>query len=274
MTDRRLTPANARVAAAHLTDADPQLKRVTGQPKQVARPVIDLLRAPDGARDRQLLWGETVDLYEDHDGYSFIQAHKDGYVGYVDSAALAPAETATHKVSAPACHIYEAASIKSPDRMSLSFGSRVRVLAEHEKFMETEQGFIPRQHLTGIDTAVSDPVEVAALFLGTPYLWGGNSRWGLDCSAVVQAALIACGQACPGDSDLQKAALGHEVSDPADLQRGDLLFWKGHVALVADADTLIHANGGYMTTMYEPISATITRIQAQGEGPVTAHKRL
>jgi cell wall-associated NlpC family hydrolase len=274
VSDRRLTPANDRVAAAHLADAAPGLARVTGIPMQVTRPVADLCRAPGGARDRQLLWGETVDIYETRAGHSFLQARKDGHVGYLDSAALIPAQAATHWVEAPACHVYEAASIKSPDRLSLSFGSRIGALAEHETFVETAEGFIPRQHLREIGETMDDPVDVATLFLGTPYLWGGNSRWGIDCSGLVQWALIACGQPCPGDSDLQKASLGHDVSDPADLRRGDLLFWPSHVAMVVDRTTLIHSNGGYMITMYEPIRTTIARIEAQGEAPVTAHKRL
>lgn len=274
MSDRRLTPANARVAAAHLAEAEATLTRVRGTAKQVARPVADLCRAPGGARDRQLLWGEIVDVYEDRAGHSFVQARKDSYVGYLESAALAPEEPSTHWVSAPACHVYEAADIKSPDRLSLSFGSRVRVLAEQGTMAETPHGFIPRVHLRRIDDLMDDPAKVAALFLGTPYLWGGNSRFGLDCSGLVQAALIACGRPCLGDSDLQQAALGRDVPDPADLRRGDLLFWKGHVAMVVDEHRLIHANGHHMAVVHEPIRATIERIRTQGEGPVTAHKRL
>lgn len=274
MSDPRLTPANDRVAAAHLSDVAPGLSRVTGTPCQVARPVLDLLRAPDGARDRQLLWGERVNLYEDRAGMSFVQARKDGYVGYVDSAALCPCEPVSHWVSAPACHLYQDANIKSPDRHMLSFGSLVNVLGTSDRLAETPLGFIPRVHLRPIGETMNDPVKVAELFLGTPYLWGGNSRSGIDCSGLVQTALLASGQKCPGDTDMQQSVLGRDVTQEGEHQRGDLLYWKGHVAMVVDTETLIHANGTHMAVVYEPIRAAIDRIDGQGQGPVIAHKRL
>lgn len=274
MSDPRLIPANDRVAAAHLKNAAPGLTRVTGTSCQIAQPVVDLLRAPDGARVRQLLWGEHVDRYEERAGMSFVQAKKDGYVGYLDSAALCPAQTATHWVSAPACHVFEERNIKSPDRHLLSFGSRVRVIDESDRFAETAAGFVPRAHLRQIGDTMGDPVKAAEKFLGTPYLWGGNSRSGIDCSGLVQAALMACGLDCPGDSDMQQAALGQAITRDDDMRRGDLLFWQGHVAIVVESRTLIHANATHMSVVYEPIQATIDRIVAQGEGPVTAHKRL
>ncbi|MDU9003171.1 C40 family peptidase [Sedimentitalea todarodis] len=274
MSDPRLTPANDRVAAAHLTGVAAGLSRVAGTPCQVARPVVDLLHTPDRARERQLLWGERVDLYEDRAGTSFVQAQKDGYVGYVDSAALRPPEPVTHWVSAPACHLYQDANIKSPDLHLLSFGSLVCVLDETDRLAETPSGFIPRTHLRPLGDTMDDPVTVAELFLGTPYLWGGNSRAGIDCSGLVQAALLACGQDCPGDTDQQQSALGREAAQDGTCKRGDLLYWRGHVAMVVDADRLIHANGTHMSVVYEPIKAAIDRIERQGQGPVIAHKRL
>ncbi len=271
MSDPRQTPANARVAAAYLADAAPGLRPVTGHPMQVLRPVVDLLRAPDGARDRQLLWGETVDCYEDHQGFSYVQSRKDGYVGYLPSDALGPQKAATHWVAAPATHLYTTADMKSPDRHMLSFGSQLTALAETGRFLETSEGFVPREHLRPLGRHLDDPVAAAALFLGTPYLWGGNSRSGIDCSGLVQAALLACGQDCPGDSDQQESTVGRAAEGSP--QRGDLLFWKGHVALVADADTILHANAHHMAVRYEPMQAAIARIQEQGDGPVTAHRR-
>lgn len=272
MSDPRITPVNARVAAAHLPGAAPNLRRVTPEPLRVTRPVVDLLRAPGGARDRQLLWGEAVDRYEDHQGISFVQARRDGYVGYLSSDALGPERAATHWVSAPATHAYAAADIKSPDRHMLSFGSRLTALSETEKFIETDAGFVPRAHLHPINGRLDDPVAVAELFIGTPYLWGGNSRSGIDCSGLVQAALLACAHPCPGDTDMQETEVGHRANESP--QRGDLLFWKGHVALVVDADTILHANAFHMAVSYEPMRAAIARIQDQGDGAVTAHKRL
>jgi cell wall-associated NlpC family hydrolase len=132
---------------------------------------------------------------------------------------------------------------------------------------------VPKPHLRPISHPFRDPVTVAQLFFGTPYLWGGNSAFGIDCSGLVQAALLACGIACPGDSDLQ-AALGNTVPDDAPMLRGDLIFWKGHVAMVVDDQTLIHANAHHMAVAYEPIDAAIARIKAQGGGTVTGRRRL
>ncbi|MDC0660055.1 NlpC/P60 family protein [Leisingera sp. SS27] len=273
MADPRRLPMNDRIAAAHLQDAPGGLERVEDTAARIGVPVADLLRAPDGARDRQLVYGEPVTVYDHRDGWAFLQAAKDSYVGYVPSAALAAPFEATHWVSAPATHAYSADDFKSPETLALSHGSRVQVLGGEGRFADTNLGYIPARHLSPLGAHADDPAEVAELFLGTPYLWGGNSRFGIDCSGLVQAALLSCGTACPGDSDMQEAELGNPA--PAgDYQRGDLLFWKGHVALVRDAETLIHANAHDMAVAIEPIAAAIERIAAQGDGPVTAHKRL
>lgn len=272
--DRRTTPANDRVVAAHLGEVPAGLKPVPGVARQVARPVVDLRRAPDGPRERQLLLGDTLAVYEDRDGWSFVQSDKDGYVGYVASDTLVPARAATHRVVAPATHVYAAAHIRAPERMALSFGSRITALSETGCFVETSDGFVPRVHLAPVGTVLGDPVAVAALFLATPYLWGGNSRFGIDCSGLVQAALLACGLPCPGDSDQQQAALGLALAPGTPPRRGDLLFWTGHVAFVSDPGTLIHANAFHMAVSLEPLADAIARIAAQGGGPVLAHKRI
>lgn len=273
MPDRRRTPANSRVAAASLADAPAGLTRTEGTPARTALPVADLMRAPGGARDRQLVYGEPVAVYDSHEGWSFVQAAKDGYVGYLPDAALCAPFEASHWVSAAATHAYTADDFKSPETCALSHGSRVQVLGGSGRFVETNLGFLPARHLSPLGTHQDDPVAVAELFLGTPYLWGGNSRFGIDCSGLVQAALLACGTPCPGDSDMQEAELGTPAPD-GDWQRGDLLFWKGHVAMLRDEQTLIHANAHDMAVAVEPIEAAISRIEAQGDGPVTAHKRL
>ncbi|MEX0348874.1 MAG: NlpC/P60 family protein [Paracoccaceae bacterium] len=274
MSDPRLTPMNTRVADARLQDVPEGLARVEGLARQVNLPVVNLLRAPEGKRDRQLLYGETLRVFEDRDGWAFVQADKDGYVGYLPSDKLTASQQATHWVSAPATHAYKMADLKSPDTASLSFGTFLAVTGKANGFAQTPLGHVPEVHLSKVATHCSDPVEVAAGFLGTPYLWGGNSRFGIDCSGLVQAALLACGTACPGDSDLQMAELGKALPVGSPAKRGDLLFWKGHVAWVADPDTILHANAGHMAVAYEPLEAAIARIQAQGDGPVTAHKRL
>lgn len=257
MSDPRLTP-------------DPALASQS-RPAQVAVPVADLFRRPDGPRDRQVLFGEQVTVLHEASGWAYVQAEKDGYCGYVLQRALSIARRVTHRVRVPATHAYSNADLKSPDLLSLSFGSPVTVIAETRDFAETPQGHIPRGHLAPIDRRESDPAQIAALLLGTPYLWGGNSRWGIDCSGLVQAALLACGIPCPGDSDQQERTVGAPVSGA--YQRNDLLFWKGHVALVVDGETMIHANAHAMAVSYENIADAIARIEAGGDGPVTAHRR-
>jgi len=257
VSDRRFTP-------------DPALVREE-RPAALARPVTDLCRRPEGRRDRQLLLGEAVTQLGRQGDWAYLQAAKDGYCGWVPAAALGPATDPTHRISAPASHAYSAPDLKSPERLALSHGSRLTVTGESGAFAETAQGFVPRQHLAPLDSREDDPAAVAALFVGAPYLWGGNAIWGIDCSGLIQAALLACGIPCPGDSDVQMA-LGQPASSPC--RRNDLLFWKGHVALVVDAERLIHANAGSMSTRYEGIEEAKARILAQGEGPVTAHRRL
>ncbi|AZV76499.1 NLP/P60 hydrolase [Parasedimentitalea marina] len=243
--------------------------------QQIIQPVVDLLGQPDGPRERQLIWGEQVTVEGEKGGWSQVIAAKDGYTGYVPNVALgAPAPT-THWVSALATHVYTQPDFKSADLRSLSFGSRVQVLSQGDRFTETSEGFIPSSHLSPLETQMTDPVAVAEVFLGTPYLWGGNSRLGIDCSGLVQASLLACGIPCPGDSGPQERALGNYASPKgSNYLRGDLLFWKGHVAFVRDSETLIHANAFHMAVAVEPLQPAIDRILAQGDGPVTAHKRL
>lgn len=250
----------------------PEIDPAAGLLAQITVPVVDLSRKPDGTRDRQLQFGAAVMRFPDQQGWSLVQAIRDGYVGYVPTRCLGPKTAATHWVSALACHVYRDADIKSPDLCTLGFGSQVTVTQQSGAFAACAGGFVPQVHLTAIESVMDDPVSVAELFLGTPYLWGGNSRLGIDCSGLVQASMWACGIKCPGDSDQQQAGFGLLVNTPP--RRGDLLFWTGHVALVVDEDRIIHANAGSMSVRYEGINAAIARIATQGDGDVTAHKRL
>lgn len=275
MTDRRTHLANARVAAAELEGRVEAPVYTAGEWRRVTRPVADLLAAPEGARDRQLLYGQRFRVLEVHEGWAFGAAARDGYAGYVATDALGDDVEGTHRVSVPATHLYPAPDLKRREVAWLSFGSELRVVSASGEFFEIAEGlFVPKPHLRPLTAHFADPVTVAQLFFGVPYLWGGNSAAGLDCSGLVQAACLAAGLACPGDSDQQEASLGETLDPGVPPVRGDLFFWKGHVAWAVDGETLIHANAQTMSVAYEPIAGTLARMESQGDGPVTRRVRL
>ncbi len=268
MTDRRLLPANGRVAHLSLKGLVKAERYVEGEAARIAAPLADLLARQDGPRDRQLLMGDPVLVLERLDRHAFLRVGKDGYCGYVALSALGPDRGATHFVAAPATHLYATASIRRRELASLSFGCQLAIVGTEGRFAITDLGlYVPSVHLRPVGPPLTDPAGIAEMFIGTPYLWGGNSRGGIDCSGLVQAALLACGIPCPGDSDLQWASVGTRLAAGADLRRGDLLFWKGHVAMVTGPDRMIHANGFRMAVTCEGIAEGLARIRAQ-EGDV------
>lgn len=270
--DRRLTPFSGRVALDSLRGRLEALAFTAGEAAAVALPLADLLSRPDGARDRQVTLGAALTVVDRQDGWAFVQMARDGYCGWLPEDAIGPAITATHWVASPASHAYGAPKVQAPDLFSLPMGARLTVTATHGTFAATQAGFVPLPHLRPIDQWFNDPAEVALMFLGAPYLWGGNSHAGLDCSGLVQIAFHACGRDCPGDSDLQQA-VGQPLPENAPLRRNDLIFWKGHVALMLDDARLIHANGHSMSVAIEALDAATNRIAAQGGGPVTVRRR-
>lgn len=290
MTDRRRLRANERVAHESLKGQIESDCFVKGEERQVGVATLPIfshhVSNPDAARDRELIMGDRFVVLEEDERCAFGFAEKDGYVGYVGSHALAVPEPLTHMVIAPRSYRKFTPGLKSTSRsFHLPFGARLVVTDENDGWSEVvlhrsdkrPQGhlfYVPSVHLAPLPVKFPDPVGVADKFLGTPYLWGGNSSFGIDCSGLVQAACLACGIPCPGDSDMQEAELGEHLPEDAPLERGDLLFWKGHVAWVADPDTLIHANAFHMAVAYEPLQDAVKRIEAQGDGPVTARKRL
>jgi cell wall-associated NlpC family hydrolase len=275
MTDRRLTPANGRVAHVSLRGQVDAQAFVDGQRARICAPLADLDAAIDGPRERQLLCGARVLVLDRAEGRCFLQNEADGYCGWVDAAAVGPDHDVTHWVAAPATHVYPGAGFKQRETGPLFLGSLVGVAGTEGRFAALSGGgFVPAQHLRRLDDRPHDPAGVAFGLLGSPYLWGGNSRLGLDCSGLVQLALAACGFPCPADSDLQEAAVGKPVGPGAALRRNDLIFWKGHVALALDAGSLIHANAFHMAVAVEPADACIARIDAAGGGLPRAVRRF
>ena len=272
MTDPRITPANTRAALISLRGTVDAPLYTQGEPAQLFAPLTDLLASPVGKRERQLLLGDHFTIIDRQEGYAFGQASKDGFCGYVPESALGAAETPTHWVAAPMTTLYPAPNIKVKETGALTLGARLTAIGEHGKFTQTTRGYVPTLHLKPLGDWHKDPVAIAQTYLGTPYLWGGNSRVGLDCSGLVQACLMSCGKDCPGDSDLQQA-LGKPISDKAALKRGDLLFWDGHVALCMNADFMIHATAAFMAVVMENTRSAIKRIADQGGGQVIARKR-
>ncbi len=275
--DRRVTPANGRVALSGLRGQVEAERFVDGEPRRVAVPVVDLLRAPSGSRDLQLQLGQPVTLIEERDGWAFVQSDVQGYVGYLPATALTAAVPApSHMVRGRMTHAYSQPDFKSAEAAALSFGAQVLVTDVTDRFALTQLGFVPLRHLTPLDALplATHLVDIAERFLDTPYLWGANTAFGIDCSGLVLLAHRACGLPCPRDSDQQEATLGETLPPGTPPLRGDLLFWKGHVAWVADPQTLLHANAFHMAVALDPMAEAIARIAAQGDGPVTRHARL
>lgn len=271
--DRRLTPMTARVAHMSMRDQAGDVPLTKGVGQNVVHALADLRSAPFGARERQLPFGTEFCVIDRDQGHAFGFAVRDGYCGWLAQDALGLAPPPTHWVSSTGTHLYPAPRVQAPEVMALPMGAEVTVIGFDQGFAQTAAGFIPQMHLSEIGQFRSDFAAVAAEFLGAPYLWGGNSRAGLDCSGLVQMSLRACGIAAQGDSDLQQV-LGDEIAPNDALIRNDLVFWRGHVAIVVDQTTLIHANGHTMSVAYEGIAPCIARIAAQGGGPVIHRRRL
>jgi cell wall-associated NlpC family hydrolase len=280
MDDPRLTPARGDLAAKYLEGKVKAARFVSGEEFCVLDALAPLRETPaaDAMLLTQALKGERVTIYDRNgEGFAWGQLNSDGYVGWIPDAALAkPVAPPTHKVTALRTFAFPAASIKLPPIDTLPMGAMVSVTREDGAFAVTREGwYLPRRHVGSLETTEKEFVAVAERFVGTPYLWGGKSSFGIDCSGLVQISLNAAGTGCPRDSDMQQEGLGRALS-PAEakkLQRGDLIFWKGHVAIARDGDTIVHANAHHMATVIEPTTEAIARIKAAGS-EVVAIKRL
>lgn len=271
MLDRRLNAYRPDLADERLSGKVEAARFTAGTPMQVAASVLDLRAEPrmDSGPQTQIIFGDRVRVFEETDGWAWVQAERDGYTGYVAASALAhPAGEATHMVVAPRTFVYPGPDLRFPHTMALSLGSRVRIVGAAEtrgtKYALLESGeALIASHLSPLGEPASDYVSVAETLLHTPYLWGGSSGFGIDCSGLVQLSMWVAGRAVLRDSDMQQNTLG-EILEPdaghSNLKRGDLVFWKGHVAICASPDMLIHASGHTMTVTLEPLQDAIKRI--------------
>jgi cell wall-associated NlpC family hydrolase len=285
--DRRRHAYRPDLADSRLEGQVASERFVEGTRQQIRAHATPLRASPDATRayETEALHGETVRVFDDAGGWAWVQLEHDGYVGYIHSAALtADIIAPTHRVHAPATFVYPSASIKTTPIGQLSLNAHVTVTEEDDRFATLATGgVVIARHLRNISTHARDFVDVAETLIHTPYLWGGRTRAGLDCSALVQLSLNAAGIACPRDTDMQAAEVGTNVPIPADLddlQRGDLVFWPGHVGILIDGIMLLHANGHHMATVIEPLSQAVRRIAnanagTTASGPqISAIKRL
>jgi cell wall-associated NlpC family hydrolase len=276
--DPRINAFRPDLADARLEGKVASARFVAGTPSRVVAPSAPLKRAPaaDAPLDSEVLCGEIFTVFDTRDGWSWGQLASDGYVGYVPATALGPVGAEpTHRIAALRTFIYPGPDMKLPARDALSIGSRLTLGAE-----ATTRGTLYREVAGGgwIAAAAALPVEapperdfvaVAARFLHVPYLWGGRTSLGLDCSALVQVSLATAGIASPRDTDQQERALGAPLAGGIDapLRRGDLIFWKGHVAMLLDGETIVHASGHHLAVAVEPLSTAVARIARSGARP-------
>lgn len=226
----------------------------------------DMFDAADTGAQRvsQLLLGEAFAILDLSGGWAWGYSVHDHYVGYVAADALVGADEPTHFVVSRESLVMAAPSSRGAIVARLPMGARVEG-AEQGEYLETPDGFVPRQHLVAAGERAADPVALALALVGTPYLWGGRGVGGIDCSGLVQLVHGLAGIALPRDSD-QQAGAGQAIT--GDLQRGDLLFWPDHVVMLVDAATIVHANGHHMAVVVEPLADLIARA-----GPPTGRRR-
>ncbi len=271
MLDRRLNAYRPDLADERLNGQVEASRFTAGTLMQVSDSVVDLRAEPrpDSGPQTQIIFGDLVRVFEEQEGWCWVQAERDGYTGYVSAASLEkPARETTHMVIVPRTFVYSGNDLRFPYTKALSLGSRVRIAGYSEKrgteyaLLESGEALIAK-HLAPLNEHAADYVAVAETLMHTPYLWGGTSGFGIDCSGLVQLSMWVTGRTVLRDSDMQENSLG-EIIEPdasySNLKRGDLVFWKGHVAICAAPDMLIHASGHTMTVTLEPLKEAIKRI--------------
>ncbi len=277
--DRRLHAIRPDIADARLSQAAGGARLVEGELREVAAPLLSLHREPrfDSRLDTQALMGERVRVFDMQEGWAWLQLESDEYVGYAAQDDLTSLRKApTHRIAVPSTFMFPAPDIKSQPTVTLTMNARVAVIGGDERFAHLANGrFVVVTHLKPLSESETDFVAVAEAHRHVPYLWGGKSVLGLDCSGLVQLSLQACGLVCPRDSDMQEAQLGRPLpkDDLGSLTRGDLVFWDGHVGIMADDRMLLHANAHFMQVTLEPLLTAVERIAAR-HGKLTSIKRL
>lgn len=278
--DPRRHAVRVDLAAASLAGLVDVPRFVDGERRQIVRPSVPLRRRPavNAPLDTEALFGETATLYDVSDGWAWVQLERDDYVGYLPADTLSPdVQAPTHRVRAIGTFLYPVPDIKAPPIMHLSLNAALSVAEGDDKFcLLNTGGFVFTRHIAPVDRFVRDYMAIAEMMIGTPYLWGGRTRIGIDCSGLVQNVLDAAGFTCPRDTDMQEAEVGVPVAATREfdnLQRGDLIFWKGHVGMMTDGLMLLHANAHHMAVTVETLPEAVDRIARTGS-PLTSVRRI
>ena len=276
--DRRLNAYRTDLAETALRGDVVAERYSDGTPARIGLPVVPSRLTADRAcpRDTEYLLGEPVTVFDRADGWAWVKSRRDGYVGYIDAdAVLFGAPEPTHRVRAIRSHLYPAPELKRHALAALPFGAQVTVIEWGDRWGQIAGGqWVYAGHLAEIGILEGDPVAVALRFLEIPYLWGGRSSEGMDCSALIQVALEACGIPCPRDTDMQERALGSQVDPSGPLQAGDLVFWPDHVGMMTDTERIVHCNATDMATRLWTLSALRAHIKRTEGHPVRSVKRL
>ena len=279
LPDPRRHAYRVGLAAESLRGRVEALRYVAGVPRQIEAPALPLRREPrlDATLDTEGLFGEILNVFDESEGWAWVQLARDGYVGYMPSEGLAATVAVpTHKVAALRTYVYPSPDFKTPPLSLLSLNALVTVAGEEGRFLALKGGgFVISEHVRTLEEHAPDFVDVALAFRGTPYLWGGRTSLGVDCSGLVQLASEAAGLPCPRDADMQAIELGSPLDwqSGTPLARGDFVFWDGHVGIMTSAQNLVHASAYHMVVVEEPLAEAKERIAAANAGDIIGVRR-